>query len=94
MNRRFGTCSVFRQGLFGNRFLLVAILCARAIHSGAMYTPGLRDLLEVMPVVPDQWMHLLLLALVLIVMDELHKHYRNVFTQHGDQSGGGGSLSP
>jgi len=94
LNSRSETSSVFRQGLFGNRFLLVAILCAQALHIGAMYTPGLRDLLEVMPVTPDQWMHLLLVALVLIVMDELHKHYRKVFTLLKDQSGGGGSLSP
>ena len=77
LNSRSETSSVFRQGLFGNRFLLVAILCAQAIHIGAMYTPALRDLLEVLPVTADQWMRLLLVALVLIVVDEIHKYWRS-----------------
>jgi magnesium-transporting ATPase (P-type) len=83
LNSRSETSSVFRQGLFGNRFLLVAILGAQAIHIGAMYTPVLRNLLEVVPVTADQWMRLLMVALVLIVMDEIHKYWRSRYPVRG-----------
>jgi Ca2+-transporting ATPase len=75
LNSRSETLSVFRQGVFSNRFLVVAILCAQAIHIGAMYTPGLREILQVEPVTLNQWMQLLLIALMLIVVDELHKYW-------------------
>lgn len=73
LNSRSETVSIFRQSLFGNRLLLLAIGCAQAIHIGAMYTPGLREILQVEPVALAQWSQLLMVALVLIVVDELHK---------------------
>ena len=73
LNSRSETVSIFHQGLFSNRFLIFAILGAQAIHIGAMYTPGLRELLRVVPVTPCQWAQLLLVALVLIAVDEVHK---------------------
>ena len=54
LNSRSETLSVFRQGVFSNRFLVFAILCAQAIHIGAMYTPGLREILQVEPVTLHQ----------------------------------------
>ncbi|NOR39940.1 MAG: haloacid dehalogenase, partial [Gammaproteobacteria bacterium] len=75
LNSRSETVSIFRQGVFGNRFLVFAILGAQAIHIGAMYTPGLRDVLQVAPVSLQQWTQLLMIALVLIVVDELHKFW-------------------
>jgi magnesium-transporting ATPase (P-type) len=89
LNSRSETSSIFRQGLFGNRFLLAAILCAQGIHIGAMYTPGLRNLLELMPVTQDQWMRLLLVALLLIIVDEVHKYYRSVYSAEKISVGGG-----
>jgi magnesium-transporting ATPase (P-type) len=77
LNSRSETSSVFRQGMFSNHFLIFAILGAQAIHIGAMYIPGLRELLQVMPVTPEQWARLLLVALVLIVVDEAHKFLRH-----------------
>ena len=81
LNSRSETLSVFRQGLFSNRFLVFAILGAQAIHIGAMYTPGLRDVLQVAPVTLVQWSQLLLIALVLIVVDELHKRWRQRYSR-------------
>ena len=75
LNSRSETVSVFRQGLFSNRFLIVAILGAQAIHIAAMYTPGLRTILQVEPVTLLQWSQLLMIALFLIVVDELHKRW-------------------
>ena len=73
LNSRSETCSIFRQYFFGNKFLLFGMLAAQAIHIGAMYTPGLRDILQIQPVSPGQWSVLLGIALILIVVDELHK---------------------
>jgi hypothetical protein len=42
-----------------------------------MYTPGLRDVLQVEPVMLYQWLQLLMIALVLIVVDELHKRWHS-----------------
>lgn len=75
LNSRSETVSVFRQGLFSNRFLILAILGAQAIHIAAMYTPGLSAILQVEPVTLWQWAQLLMIALVLIVVDELHKRW-------------------
>ncbi len=79
LNSRSETVSMFRQSLVGNHFLVFAILGAQAIHIGAMYTPGLRDVLQVEPVTLQQWTQLLMIALTLIIVDELHKawHARN-----------------
>jgi calcium-translocating P-type ATPase len=79
LNSRSETVSMFRQSLIGNHFLVFAILGAQAIHIGAMYTPGLRDVLQVEPVTLQQWVQLLMIALTLIIVDELHKawHARN-----------------
>jgi len=38
-----------------------------------MYTPGLSVILQVEPVTLLQWVQLLMIALILIVVDELHK---------------------
>ena len=55
--------------------LLFGMLGAQAVHIGAMYTPGLRDVLQVAPVTLVQWSQLLMIALTLIVVDELHKYW-------------------
>jgi len=81
LNSRSETRSIFRQNLFGNKFLLFAMLGAQAVHIGAMYTPGLRDVLQVQPVRLDQWSTLLGIALALIVVNELYKVlHRRSFT--------------
>jgi hypothetical protein len=51
------------------------MLAAQSIHIMAMYTPGLRELLELSPVSLQQWSGLLAIALLLIVVDELHKYF-------------------
>jgi Ca2+-transporting ATPase len=73
LNSRSETRSMFRQYFFGNPFLIFGMLGAQAIHIGAMYTPGLRDVLQVQPVSIVQWSQLLGIALCLIIVDELHK---------------------
>jgi magnesium-transporting ATPase (P-type) len=74
LNSRSETQSVFRQPFFGNPLLLFGMLAAQGIHIAAMYTPGLKDVLQVEPVSLLQWATLLCIALVLIVVSEAHKH--------------------
>ena len=74
LNSRSEQLSIFKQYFFGNKFLLFGMLAAQGIHIMAMYTPGLRELLELSPVSLRQWLGLLAIALVLIIVDELHKY--------------------
>jgi len=75
LNSRSEHASIFRQYFFGNKFLLFGMLAAQGVHIGAMYTPGLSELLELSPVSLQQWSTLLFIALTLILVDELHKLY-------------------
>lgn len=75
LNSRSEKQSIFKQYFFGNKFLLFGMLAAQGIHIMAMYTPGLRELLELSPVSLHQWTGLLGIALLLIVVDELHKYF-------------------
>jgi len=75
LNSRSEKQSIFKQYFFGNKFLLFGMLAAQGIHIMAMYTPGLRELLELSPVSLHQWTGLLGIALSLIVVDELHKYF-------------------
>lgn len=73
LNSRSETRSVFRQYFLGNPLLLFGMLGAQCIHIAAMYTPGLRDVLQIVPVTLHLWSQLLAIALVLVAVDELHK---------------------
>ena len=53
------------------------MLAAQGIHIGAMYTPGIRELLELSPVSLMQWSSLLGIAIFLIFVDELHKYFNH-----------------
>ena len=77
LNSRSEQISIFRQYFFGNKFLLFGMLAAQGVHIGAMYTPGLRDWLALSPVTLEQWFVLLLIATILIAVDEGHKYYHN-----------------
>ena len=55
-----------------------ATLAAQLVHIGAMYTPGLRDVLGVQPISAAHWMELLFIALILLVAMEVHKLLRRL----------------
>ncbi|NOZ11524.1 MAG: HAD-IC family P-type ATPase [Gammaproteobacteria bacterium] len=78
-NCRSETRSVFTQNPLRNPFLLYGTLAAQLIHIGAMYTPGLRDILDIQPVSLSTWVTLLLLACAALLASEFHKfiwHWR------------------
>ena len=76
LNSRSETQSIFRQAFFGNPLLIAGMLSAQGIHIGAMYTPGIKDVLQIEPVTLQQWSTLLAIALVLIVVGETHKYVK------------------
>ncbi len=75
-NSRSETLSAFRHNPLRNRLLLFGTAAAQLVHIGAMYTPGLSDVLGIAPVSPEHWGQLLVVALSVLVAMELHKAYR------------------
>jgi Ca2+-transporting ATPase len=72
-NSRSETLSVFRHSPLRNKLLLFGALAAQLVHIGAMYTPGLREVLGVQPISLAHWMELLTIALAILVAMEVHK---------------------
>lgn len=75
-NSRSETLSAFRHNPLRNPFLLFGTAAAQLVHIGAMYTPGLNQVLGIQPVSPENWIKLLGLALSVLVVMELHKLLR------------------
>lgn len=73
-NSRSESLSIFRQNFFSNPFLLFGMLASQAVHIIAMHTPGLNSMLMLEPVSTTLWTQLLLIALSLIIVDEIHKY--------------------
>lgn len=73
-NSRSETRSLFRQRFFSNPLLLFGMLAAQSVHILAMHVPFLAQILMIAPVSLVDWGHLLLLASVLLLTDELHKY--------------------
>lgn len=76
-NSRSETLSAFRHNLMRNPVLLFGTAVAQLVHIGAMYTPGLREVLQVEPVSMEQWLNLLGIALLLLLVMEAHKAVRS-----------------
>ncbi|MEJ2142854.1 MAG: HAD-IC family P-type ATPase [Gammaproteobacteria bacterium] len=72
-NSRSETRSVFTHNPLRNLFLLLGTIGAQLVHIGAMYTPGLREVLDIQPVGLASWFTLLQLALIALLASELHK---------------------
>jgi P-type Ca2+ transporter type 2C len=75
-NCRSETRSVFRIPLNRNWLLLLAVLVAQAVHVAAMFTPGLRDVLDMEPVSLRAWLTLLPVTLTLVLVVEAYKRLR------------------
>ncbi|KXF75958.1 HAD family hydrolase [Paramesorhizobium deserti] len=74
-NSRSEHHSVFHQSLFANPLLVLGVLVAQGLHIGAMYTPGLREVLQIGPVSFADWGILLLIASTVLVVMELEKRW-------------------
>lgn len=78
-NCRSETRSALFHNPLRNRILLFGTAAAQLIHIGAMYTPWISDVLRIQPVSLQQWFDLLVLALAVLVVMELHKAFRRKF---------------
>jgi Ca2+-transporting ATPase len=76
-NSRSETRSAFRHNPWRNRLLLLGTLVAQLVHIGALYTPGLREVLGVAPVSLQAWSVLLGVALALLLVMEVQKLVRS-----------------
>ena len=72
-NCRSEEVSVFRKSIFSNRFLLLGVLGALAVHLGAMYFSPTRFLLGLEPLSPGSWVRLVVVASSVLVAVEVHK---------------------
>lgn len=73
LNSRSETRSLFRIPLAANPFLVLAVPAAQLVHIGAMYMPGIGDVLELRPISFDNWAILLGVALILLAVSEVQK---------------------
>ena len=73
LNSRSETRSVFSMNPLKNRLLLFSVIAAQALHIGAMYTPGINEVLGLQPVSLTEWAMMLGLACSLIVVNEAYK---------------------
>jgi magnesium-transporting ATPase (P-type) len=75
-NSRSERRSVFRHNPLRNPLLLFGTAAAQLVHIGAMYTPWISDVLQIQPVSPQHWLELLGLALIVLLVMEIHKAVR------------------
>ncbi|MNL66791.1 hypothetical protein D3C87_1913110 [compost metagenome] len=68
---------MFRQPLLSNPFLLAGVVGAQALHIGAMYVPGLSDLLDIAPIGLGEWAQLLMIAASVLLVSEIGKLWQN-----------------
>ena len=72
-NCRSETRSIFFHNPLRNIFLLLGTAAAQLIHIGSMYTPGLKEVLDVQPIGLASWFTLLQIAMIALLASELHK---------------------
>ncbi|WP_405233675.1 cation-translocating P-type ATPase [Lentisalinibacter salinarum] len=65
--------SAFRVPLTANLLLVAAVVAAHGVHIGAMFVPGLSDVLGIGPVSAGVWLTLLPIAVSLLFVDEIAK---------------------
>jgi len=75
-NARSETVSLFRLSPLRNRLLLVGTLGALVVHLAALHAPPFQDLLGISPPATGRWVELLLMALPIVAVMEVHKTWR------------------
>ena len=75
-NCRSETRSVFRIPPNSNWPLMAAVIGAQAVHIGAAFVPGLRDVLQIEPITLQMWLLLVPIAASVLLVMELDKALR------------------
>ncbi len=78
-NSRSETRSAFHHNPWRNPLLLLGTVTAQLVHIGAMYTPWINDVLHIRPVSLHHWLELLVMALSILLIMEIHKAIRKRF---------------
>ncbi|MCR9220563.1 MAG: HAD-IC family P-type ATPase [Alphaproteobacteria bacterium] len=87
LSSRSETRSLFQIRFFANPFLVLAVPGAQLVHIGAMYTPGLGDVLALNPIGLLEWLGLAAVALLLLAVEEAHKaHLRHKVAQAAERA--------
>ncbi|HEX7074218.1 MAG TPA: HAD-IC family P-type ATPase [Hyphomicrobiaceae bacterium] len=68
--------STFILPLGSNPWIVIVVLAAQFLHIGALYTPGLSDVLHLQPVSLGEWAGVAALSLALIASTEMYKALR------------------
>ena len=71
---RSETRSLLKIPMRANPLLVFAVVAAQGVHIGAMFIPGLSDVLGVKPVSLESWGILLAIAASLLLVDEAAKY--------------------
>ncbi|MFQ5470874.1 MAG: cation-translocating P-type ATPase [Gammaproteobacteria bacterium] len=83
-NCRSETRSAFDHNPLRNPVLLFGTLGAQLIHIGTMYIPGLNNILHIQPISLTHWVQLLCLALVLLLVMEIHKFIKKMIQSNAN----------
>ncbi|HSI90518.1 MAG TPA: HAD-IC family P-type ATPase, partial [Adhaeribacter sp.] len=75
LNCRSETRSVFRMPLRNNLVLIPGILLAQGVHIAAMHIPFMQNLLQLEPVVWEDWLKLFGTACIIILVMEIFKWF-------------------
>ncbi|CAN5820088.1 cation-transporting P-type ATPase [soil metagenome] len=75
-NARSENVSALRISPFSNRFLIIAVLGAVALHVAALYVPFTQFVLRVEPIPVSTWVPMILVALTVVVVVEADKWLR------------------
>ena len=72
-NCRSESTSIWRSSPLRNPLLLFGTLAAQLIHVGAMYFAPMQHVLQITPVSLNHWLSLLAVAVVIVLVMEIHK---------------------
>lgn len=74
-NCRSADRSIFRMGLFTNKFLLVATALIASLQMLAVYHPFFRHILHTVPLTLDEWGLIIGVAASIVVVEEIRKFF-------------------
>jgi magnesium-transporting ATPase (P-type) len=86
-NSRSETRSAFGMPFSANPLAVIGVFLAQGLHIGAMYTPGLSEVLEIEPVSIGAWASLLGISLSLLVAVDGYKRAKGMWAGGNGQRG-------
>ncbi len=83
-NCRSESSSIFKMNLFSNKFLLGATFIVISLQMLAIYNPFFQKVLRTVPLSGKEWLTIILIALSIIIVEEVRKiSYRKFFQTSG-----------